>query len=458
MRKVLKGEKTGFGVAMVGVAMAGVLGSCLGGNEEEYEVEIPRDCQVAVLTLSHDSIPALGGARFTIDQRRGEIFNMDSLPCGTEIPDKVACTLQTVNVYAVSRVRMVAGVTGDTVTLKSKTESNVVKWTAEDSVDFSQPVEIILDGIDGVTTRRYSAWVNIHQQEPEAMSWELVPAFAGMTGWEWGTAVAEGKYWIYVRDDVSAIYWYTSPVGDGKSWTMGRTRGLEEQEVCLEQLAVYEGAFYLVSEAGLLTSADGKEWAKAPGGEDWRYLLGSVGGSSRQPACLAGIAMREEGEFFVSLSEGGFASGSEGVPEAFPRTGFSSTVIPSQAGVPYLLVAGGRGANGGLSAACWGSSDGIVWAKLTGEESGFSAREGAALVYYDEKCWLIGGRTAEDENSRDLYVSHDRGLHWSAPAVTVLPDYFSPRPFATAYPSGDGALLLFTAPEVWRGGLNRLLW
>ncbi|MDR3126886.1 MAG: DUF6242 domain-containing protein [Tannerellaceae bacterium] len=407
MRKVLIGKKIKCWAAGMVVVL---LSSCLGGSDDSYEVEIPTDCQIAVFSLSHDSIPAFGTAKFTIDQLGKEIFNIDSLPRGTVIEGiKVACTIQTVNVYAVSQIRIVQTATGDTLTLKSKTESNAVKWTAEDSVDFSQPLEIILNGIDGVTARKYKAWVNIHQQEPEELVWSL---------------------------------WQGSITG-------------------LERLTEYDGNYYCVpDEKGLRISFDGASWGSVSGGENWKYLLGSAEGGFNQPAFLAGIAQTDEGEVFAWLDEKGFGQG-DAVPDTFPRTGFGK-VNYTAGHCNCLLLAGGRAPEGYLSSDCWSTSDGKIWAILTDARRGssFSAREGCVVVNYDNKLWLFGGR---DDNGLkdDLYISYDRGLNWELPPaeVTASPSYITPSPSSWAVPAPDGLyFLLFDPPNVWRVGINRLLW
>jgi hypothetical protein len=389
-----------------------VVSSCLGGSEDSYEVEVPQDCQIAVLTLSHDTIAALGAAKFSIDQVKREIFNIDSLPCGTELEGvKVACVIQTVNSYAVTQVQVVPEATGDTISLKSTTESTAVKWTAEDSVDFSQPVEIIVTGIAGVTPRQYKAWVNIHQQEPEALVRSL---------WE-------GKYTRL------------------KGWTK------------------YKGGYYRVPEGGggLRVLIDGVGGGSVSGGGKWLYLLGSGGGEGGKPAFLAGIARREEGEVFAWFNGEEFKEGGA-VPDTFPRTGFGK-VNYTAGRTSYLLLAGGRISDDKLSSYCWGTEDGENWAILTDARrgSGFTAREGSVVVKYDNKLWLFGGQ-GEDGVLDDLYISYDRGLNWESPPSQVRssPSYVTPPPFSWVdYPEeADGAyFLLFDGSDVWRVGINRLL-
>ena len=62
---------------------------------------------------------------------------------------------------ATTGVRIYQTATGDTI-----------DYSNEDSVDFSQPVEILIYTGEAIA-RKYDAWVNIHTQEPDSLVWKL---------------------------------------------------------------------------------------------------------------------------------------------------------------------------------------------------------------------------------------------------------------------------------------------
>ena len=69
-----------------------LLSSCLGSDDTQYELS--KDCQILSFSLSNDSIPGLKDVVFTIDQVDGKIFNIDSMPYGTKLDEKVICTVK----------------------------------------------------------------------------------------------------------------------------------------------------------------------------------------------------------------------------------------------------------------------------------------------------------------------------------------------------------------------------
>ena len=68
-----------------------LLSSCLGSDDTQYELS--KDCQILSFSLSNDSIPGLKDVVFTIDQVEGKIFNIDSMPYGTKLDEKVIVRL-----------------------------------------------------------------------------------------------------------------------------------------------------------------------------------------------------------------------------------------------------------------------------------------------------------------------------------------------------------------------------
>lgn len=146
-------------VLFVAGCIALFLSSCLNSDEQEYD--IPKDCQITAFSLSSDSVPGLSAVKFVIDQVNGRIFNPDSMPYGTEI-EKVVCTVSRANgLYSIE------------VTQEALPDSTYF-WNTKDSLDFSKPVKFVTMAYDMITKKTYTAQVNIHQQVPDSMSWELL--------------------------------------------------------------------------------------------------------------------------------------------------------------------------------------------------------------------------------------------------------------------------------------------
>ena len=197
--------------------------SCMDSDEIEYELS--RDCQILSFSLSNDSIPELTGVTFAIDQLTGYIFNIDSLPYGTKLDEKVICKANLSS--AVMRCQVMQEAIGDTI-----------DWNGEDSLDFSKPVKFVNTLWDGTTTKAYLAWVNIHQVEPDSMVWSLFKESI------LGENMKEEKVVVVEKDDTPYFYMYIqpvniglgyqlyrSPVSDGQNWEQLAVNGLPEGKV-----------------------------------------------------------------------------------------------------------------------------------------------------------------------------------------------------------------------------------
>ena len=140
--------------------------SCL--DDEEYVVEY--DSNASIIAFSIDDIDTkykatvngkdttltttVTGANypFVIDQNKGLIYNVDSLPKGTDI------------------TRVVAEISADGyVFIAAETDSI---WEEGDSLDFTKPIQFKVMSMEGSYGRTYTAKVNVHQQDPNLMSWE----------------------------------------------------------------------------------------------------------------------------------------------------------------------------------------------------------------------------------------------------------------------------------------------
>lgn len=93
---------------------------------------------------------------FTIDQINRTITNKDSLPVGTHI-DKV-----------ITSITYDAGMLGYT----PKGSDHDTIWTSTDSIDFTEPVEFKVYAYSGVEGKPYKVTINVHQQEPDTISWK----------------------------------------------------------------------------------------------------------------------------------------------------------------------------------------------------------------------------------------------------------------------------------------------
>lgn len=442
-----------------------LLSSCLGSDDTQYELS--RDCQILSFSLSSDSIPELEDVVFTIDQLTGRIFNIDSMPYGTKLDEKVICKVQLASTVYTCQVMQEA--VGDTI-----------YWNLEDSLDFSKPVKFVNTLWDGETTKAYLAQVNIHQVVPDSMVWNIYKE--DITD----GAVKEEKVVVFGEGNDESYYMYTQPVNasegyqlyrsavtDGRNWTKLAVSSLPAGEIRLSQITAYEDAFYAVTTKGVLySSADGQNWSAVENTPVIKAILGAIDvdddftAAGKQPSALSAVIDKDGTLVYGYMNEAKEWNEGTLLNEGFPLTGFGSLSYNSMYRARLLVVAG-RDKDDKLTNTAWSTENGKVWAKLTDDEvAPFDKQEGVAVTEYDDKIFLLSGIDEAGKASSDIYLSRDGGVNWSvSDTLVVMPPEFKARGFSSIYVDKDNYMYLFGGKEtnssnvlnqIWRGRINRL--
>ena len=447
------------------------LASCI--NDEEVEYELSRDCQILSFSLSSDSIEGLSDVVFTIDQLTGRIFNQDSMPYGTVLNEKVICTVNFASTVAGCKVIQEA--IGDTI-----------DWSSGDSLDFSKPVKFVNTLWDGITTRTYQAWINIHQVVPDSMVWNVYKegVFDG--------TVKEQKVVVMGEDDSEYYYMYTQPaevslgyqlyrssVADGQNWEKLSVSGLPVGEVYVSQITIYEDVLYAFTKSGeLYSSVDGQNWAVVELEETYpvKALLGSLNvdknftGVGTQVSALAAVIERNGTLQYAAMNKDvkkwEWDDKDYAVADSFPLSGFGSTTYKSMYRARLMAVAG-RDKNNNLTSAVWATDNGKTWVKLTSESTSyFDKQEGVAVAEYDDQFFMLSGINEAGKASSEIYTSLDGGVSWTlSDTLVVMPQDYQARGFASIYVDKDDFMYLFGGKtssssnvmnQIWRGRINRL--
>lgn len=140
---------------------------------------------------------------FTIDQINRIITNKDSLPVGTYI-DKV-----------ITNITYDAGV----LAYKPKGSDHDTIWTSTDSIDFTEPVEFKVYAYSGVEGKPYKVTINVHQQEPDTISWKKFdnnPFSAGNLS-EQKAVYANGKVYVFGKNGNGTHIEYSDVANDNPS-------------------------------------------------------------------------------------------------------------------------------------------------------------------------------------------------------------------------------------------------
>ena len=196
-----------------------VLASCLGSDDDE--VVYYGDTAVTSFSLGTvnrylhttsksgaDSVykATYTGSSYTfyIDQMNHEIYNVDSLPTGTDVAH-IVCTISTKN--------------GGTAVWKNVNSDTLRTYSSADSIDFSQKRELRVYSNDGSTYRAYQVSVNVHKEEANVFKWSALKTnsqLAAMTSMR--ATCQNGKVYVYGQQGEESVC-YSTPATDGNNWT-----------------------------------------------------------------------------------------------------------------------------------------------------------------------------------------------------------------------------------------------
>ena len=453
----------GLRSVIIGVLAALVLSSCLKEEEQRTAPEWrKKNCLIASFSLKNaakakDSITGLSQVTFTIDQLRGEIYNTDSLPYGTRISHKLACQITYDDAISPSRVEFMPEATGKRISGRDA-----------DSIDFSRPVRIYITSYDRTEAKTYTVRLNVHQQDPDSMVWQHIAPLLGRSDIAEGRIVGHAGTYLLLARTANGLSAYRS--SDAQAWQALATTGLPAGKTLrAAEATVFRHTFYIYSTDGTLyRSADGAAWTAVAGAPAIAHLLGAVDTVTygTRATALAAIIRSGDSLRFASMNAAGIWTTGDVVPATFPTSGFGSLSYEA-AYRCHLLLVGGKQRDGSLTSRAWETTDGHTWICLNeNTASGLPALQGAAVVMYDGKLYLVGGIKASNVASQTLYISSDRGATWHlAGRKLMLPAEFRARGYVMPVVTADG-YLIFTGgqaspggdmiDEMWRGRINRL--
>ena len=381
----MKKQKIYFFLCIAALFLSGI--SCNSTEDDVISYTVSESVRVSGFSLAaNDSVLAhLDTIFFTIDLNKGQIYNADSLPVGTDVSALIA-NISFDNV-AQAKIYMDKG---------DPAKNDTIDYIANptDSIDFTSKVSL------EVTAQKAVYYKG------------KVQSFI----------VSNSTCTLYTAEDPYADDWTPQPL----SLSFAPD---------LKSLQATDEALYMLSQTGeLYWSENGIEWTST--GQTFYSLVGTW--KSR----LLGV-VSENGVYKHDCypRPAGFVP----YPTAanFPITGSSPMVTfvsEYDLDSPQSIMVGGRMADDNLTGATWGY-DGEAWAQLQGS---IKPCEGAILFPYftfttseywittQHTSWIvIGGREAAGV-ADSVYVSVNNGNTWSkAPQSLAMPTYINPRAFAS---------------------------
>lgn len=417
-------KKTIFGLISALIAMMCVT-SCNSDDDTPEEVEIKwSDVAVTAFSLGKDDsvLVSLDSVFFAIDLDNAQIYNPDSLPKGTKI-DTILVNLT----YAtVSKAELKFRTNEGVDTVKDITTSS-----GNDTVNFANgPVILKLTSLDEKVTRDYTIRINVHNMAPDSLAWGDV-AYTRLPGAsapvaQHTTATDNNEAACFVLDSENNLFRTTSEsqeVRFGISTDMGKApAGFD-----INTVTIADGKIYAVANGRLMRYESKDNWTDlAP----MNWIYGNFDGK------LLGVRTSTEG--YVTAA---WPSDTEtAISYDFPVSGTSQMLVYSSewSTEPLAIIIGGTKADGTPSGDTW-AYDGSSWLKISSQS--LPAATGMTIIPYftfrTSTRWIVtkrttlfafGGLKADGTCQSRVYVSYDRGMHWSAGQDLVqLPKYIAPR-------------------------------
>lgn len=419
--------------------------SCLDNNEATGDYSTDA-------TIHAFAIDTIFGENyaFTIDQIKGQIYNMDSLPVGSDtIIDRVL--IKTLNTNS--------GI----VTMLNKTGEDSVINIA-DSMDLRKPIDVKVWSAEGYVllsqgaskleyekfVKNYRIEVRVHQQDPDTLNWgSLKDEKPIATSFSEGTITGKQKavilktettedIFVYSKNSNNALIAYKASVKNGSSWqSVGVVTGFPSTAfVDLSSILTFGNRFYAVASGEVYFSENGVDWElNQPLNQDGYsvHTLLAAYPAPKSPSTIditTGIAAVLTYDLpdaagtrtcFAITNDNAteWKLGKE-VPEGFPNYDISSTVYINDIGVQGAMLMGSdkKRAEEEVKKPIipWGSYDGQSWADLSTINAFCPILPQPSILYYGDDFYAFGNDFNAFYTSENAIAWYETGKKFYFPA------------------------------------------
>lgn len=445
------------------------LASCLGSDEDDtvlYDDTAITSFYISTAKMTKHTTSSTGADStyfytnsnmseypFSIDQLNGLIYNVDSLPIGTDVT-KLLVSFSTKN----NGLAYIENLAGDSLKALSTT----------DSIDFSSPRRLRVYSSDVSACRTYVVTVNVHKETADSFKWAHVAdneEIAALTGVK--AVYAKGRIMLFGSNGTSTSVFSTT---DGVEWAKGEA---VLGNTAYENVAVKGDTIYILDNGVMKVSADGETFADRNATNGLQKLLG---GSMAEL-----YALGDDGLLMVS-ADNGWTWAADGIDEEaalLPATDIAFHCAPSNYAdsTDYVLLAGSRSIDDYPS-----DGNAVVWSKVAEYANGSEEGEwtymnvddasgfplprlsNLRIVGYGGKMLALGQSGiggCRYEPFSNFYESRDGGITWKRNASYALPELFDRWvPAFDMVVDGSNNIWVFCcgSGQVWRGLQNDMAW
>jgi len=390
-----------------------------------------------------------------IDQINNLIYNVDSLPYGTDV-SKVLCTVSSKN--------------SGTIVIKNIDSDTLKYYSSTDSLDFSVPRKFTAYSYDGSAHRDYTVSVNVHKEKNDEFVWNSneVSVFDNMTAMK--ALACNGRVFVFASDGSKTNVFYCSETDNNATWTQATTNlGSTISPYAYQNIVTKDNALYMYNNGRIMKSADGCTWEEI----SRPTLLRLVAASKKSLYALdnAGAMVSSDDEGTTWKTETLDASSS-----LLPVQDISYSSLPSNVNdsTEYVVVVGNRSADN-----YYDDRYAMVWSKLS--EYSSRSRDDAwmyvcasdvdtlalprlsnlALTECDGALIAMGSAgigACTNTGFTQLYYSKDGGIYWLKDENYQLPDGFASDGVFAMTADSLKRLWIITKGKIWTGYYPDTVW
>lgn len=382
--------------------------------------------------------------KFSIDHASRHIFNVDSLPVGTDV-SRVLCSVTALN--------------NGGVYVESLADSETLNFVS-DSIDFTVPRTFRVYASDGSGYERYKVEVNVHKENGSVFDWTRHTSSMELTALEDLKAVMlNDQLLVYGLQEGKTIGYATS---NGETW---EALGELADKDAYSNMIVCGDELFTLRNGVLISSQDGKTWTEEG---DASAVVSLVAASYLNVYGLA-----PNGSLMVfnadekTWEQDALEDGADAMMIPNEETAFVCYPAQMTYYADYVVLAGKTEGVKDI-ASVWrkiveydfqGNDDKWVYIdRNDGNQFALPQLENLVMLYYDNSILAWG---IEDGDYSPVYQSRDNGLIWRTDSGYKLPETFSgisTGRFSAATDGTDIWIVGAGAGEVYSGHLKRKAW
>lgn len=382
---------------------------------------------------------------FVIDQNQGLIYNVDSLPKGTDVK------------------KVVPEISSDGyVFIVAETDSI---WEEGDSLNFENPIQFKVMAMDGSYGRVYTAKVNVHKQNPNEMSWSKFDSNFSKNIEKQKAVYFNQQIFVFAEQE-EQIYVTIANQENGNQWTSLQAIDIPTKADYTSVIAWGESLYILASNE-LYCSINGINWTKVTTDQKFNSLVASIEVANDKK--LIGITTEN---FYTESQDGNTWTIYEAMPTGFPQAPYSFASYPLNTNdqINRIVLMGQNDIMGDTTNVVWTQfASEHEWIPLSTEDNPNSCPNlrNSSMIRYDNQLYVFGGpgKNGSSANAFEyFYTSNDNGIGWKKIEEKVL----FPKEFSFLYTNANGNysyvvdsnhflwIMWGKTGEVWRGRINRL--